>query len=47
LRSLDKRRIRRVFGDLAREEMHTVDEGLAMFLGLGGRLPHPDTQPVQ
>ena len=36
LRSIDKRRIRRVFGELAREEMAAVDEGLAAFLGLGG-----------
>jgi mRNA interferase MazF len=38
LRSVDKRRIRRVFGELAREEIVAVDEGLAVFLGLGGRL---------
>jgi mRNA interferase MazF len=35
LRSIDKRRIRRVFGELAREEIAAVDEGLAAFLGLG------------
>jgi mRNA interferase MazF len=38
LRSIDKRRIRRVFGELAREEIVAVDDGLAVFLGLGGRL---------
>jgi len=38
LRSIDKRRVRRVFGELAREEMAAIDEGLAVFLGLGGRL---------
>lgn len=38
LRSIDKRRIRRVFGELAREEMAAIDEGLAVFLGLGDRL---------
>jgi len=35
LRSIDKRRIRRVFGELAREEMAAIDEGLALWLGLG------------
>jgi mRNA interferase MazF len=35
LRSIDKRRIRRVFGELAREEIAAIDEGLAVFLGLG------------
>jgi mRNA interferase MazF len=35
LRSVDKRRIRRVFGELAPEEIMAVDEGLAAFLGLG------------
>jgi mRNA interferase MazF len=34
LRSIDKRRVRRVFGELTREEMAAVDEGLAMYLGL-------------
>lgn len=35
LRSIDKRRVRRVFGELPAEEMATIDEGLAVFLGLG------------
>ena len=35
LRSIDKRRIRRAFGELAREEIAAIDEGLAAFLGLG------------
>ena len=38
LRSIDKRRIRRVFGELAMDEMAAIDEGLAVFLGLGDRL---------
>jgi mRNA interferase MazF len=38
LRSIDKRRIRRVFGELAREEIASIDEGLAVYLGLSGRL---------
>ena len=37
LRSIDKRRIRRVFGDLPREEMADIDEELAVFLGIGDR----------
>ena len=47
LRSIDKRRIRRVFGELAREEIAAIDEGLALFLGLGDRLHGPGAQPVQ
>lgn len=38
LRSVDKRRVRRVFGRITREEMSRVEEGLALFLGLGERL---------
>ena len=34
LRSLDKRRIRRVFGRIAPGELSALDEGLALFLGL-------------
>ena len=47
LRSIDKRRVRRVFGELAREEMSAIDEGLAAFLGLGDRLHGADAPPVQ
>jgi mRNA interferase MazF len=47
LRSIDKRRIRRVFGELAREEIAAIDEGLAVFLGLGGQLDGPGAPPVQ
>jgi mRNA interferase MazF len=46
LRSVDKRRIRRVFGELAKEEIVAIDEGLAVFLGLGGRL-HGTDAPAQ
>jgi mRNA interferase MazF len=35
LRSVDKRRVRRVFGELAKEELAAIDEGLVAFLGLG------------
>ena len=41
LRSVDKRRVRRVFGTVAREELNAIDEGLAVFLGLGDRLRSP------
>ena len=47
LRSIDKRRIRRVFGDLARPEMAAIDEGLAVFLGFGDRLHGTAVSPVQ
>ena len=47
LRSINKRRIRRVFGELTREEMAAIDEGLAAFLGIGERLHGPDGPPVQ
>ncbi len=38
LRSVDKRRVRRVFGQIPADEMIAVDDGLALFLGLGKRL---------
>ena len=47
LRSVDKRRVRRVFGETAREEMAAIDEGLAVFLGLGDRLHGAGASPVQ
>ncbi len=34
LRSVDKRRIRRIFGRIATDELAAVDEGLGLFLGL-------------
>jgi mRNA interferase MazF len=34
LRSIDKRRIRRVFGELPEDEIAALDEGLMAFLGL-------------
>ena len=46
LRSIDKRRVRRVFGVLAREEIAAIDEGLAVFLGLGAPLDEPETPYV-
>jgi len=47
LRSIDKRRIRRVYGELARAEVAAIDEGLAVFLGLGDRLHGAAVAPVQ
>ena len=42
LRSVDKRRVRRVFGRIARTELDSIDEGLALFLGLAENLRDPD-----
>ena len=35
LRSIDKRRIRRVFGRVTNAELEAIDDGLSLFLGLG------------
>ena len=35
VRSVDKRRIERIFGRLPPEELAAIDEGLSLFLGLG------------
>jgi mRNA interferase MazF len=45
LRSVDKRRIRRVFGVISQRELEGLDEGLALFLGLGATLPSPRSSP--
>jgi len=34
LRSIDKRRIRRIFGQVSASELARIDEGLELFLGL-------------
>jgi mRNA interferase MazF len=47
LRSLDKRRIRRVFGGISPEEMAAVDEGITLFLGLGIGGDGIDPLPLQ
>ena len=48
LRSVDKRRVRRVFGELARKRWRAIDEGLAVFLGLGDRFQGgSNASPVQ
>src|SRR6187551_1161721 len=36
LRSIDKRRIRRVFGIVDKDELASIDLGLELFLGLAG-----------
>jgi mRNA interferase MazF len=36
LRSIDKRRIRRVFGRVMKDELAAVDQGIELFLGLAG-----------
>ena len=47
VRSIDKRRVRRAFGELSQQEMAAIDEGLVVFLGLGNRLHAPGAPPVQ
>ena len=47
LRSVDKRRVRRVFGQLAPDELGAVDDGLVLFLGFGDRLDPELTPRVQ
>ena len=37
LRSIDKRRVRRVFGVVSASEVDALDEGLVLFLGLGAK----------
>ena len=41
LRSVDKRRIRRVFGVVSTGEMEAIDQGLVLFLGLEAEQPSP------
>ncbi|MBI3980090.1 MAG: type II toxin-antitoxin system PemK/MazF family toxin [Chloroflexi bacterium] len=47
LRSVDKRRIRRVFGMLASSELDALDEGLVLFLGLRAKLTPPAADPAE
>jgi mRNA interferase MazF len=35
LRAIDKRRIRRIFGQVSGTELTAIDQGLELFLGLG------------
>jgi mRNA interferase MazF len=46
LRSVDKRRVRSVFGELAHEEIAAIDEGLAVFLGTGRAAQRRGSDPV-
>jgi mRNA interferase MazF len=46
LRSVDKRRIHRVFGVVSSSEVDALDDGLVLFLGLGMKLTPPATLPV-
>lgn len=46
LRSIDKRRIRRAFGEVAAEEIAAIDEGLAAFLRLGTWLVGQNSSPI-
>ncbi len=45
LRSVDKRRIRRVFGRVDSGELGAVEEGLLLFLGLHERATSPSMPP--
>ena len=47
LRSVDKRRVRSVYGELAPEEIDAIDAGLVAFLGLGDRFSFGLGPPVQ
>lgn len=47
LRSIDKRRVRRVFGELPAKETAAIDEGLVVFLGVGDRLRGADQPPAR
>lgn len=45
LRSVDKRRVRRVFGQVGASELGAIDQGLALFLGLADKLePEPSVR---
>lgn len=46
LRSVDKRRVRKAFGALARHEIDAIDEGLAAFLGLDKWLHRKGAAPA-
>ena len=41
LRSIDKRRIRRMFGRISAAELANIDQGLELFLGLAPEAPEP------
>lgn len=43
LRSIDKRRVKRTFGEIEADEIAAIDEGLEVFLGLGKMRLGPGT----
>ena len=45
VRSIDKRRIRRLLGRLAKNELDAIDRGLELYLGLGGTDVRADKKP--
>ena len=47
LRSVDKRRVRAVAGELPPEELAALDEGLAVFLGFGDHFDSMAQQALQ
>lgn len=47
VRSIDKRRVRRVFGEISGGEMAVIDEGLTALLGLGTGLDDHGQKPIQ
>ncbi len=46
LRSVDKKRIRQIFGKITPAEMEAIDLGLCLYLGLESRLS-PGTPSIQ
>jgi len=47
LRSVDKRRVRSVYGELKAAEMAAIDEGLVAFLGISKRLREVGVTPLR
>jgi mRNA interferase MazF len=45
LRSVDKRRVKRVYGTLPTAELAAIDDGVMLFLGLHGSDPSIDDAP--
>jgi hypothetical protein len=45
IRSVDKGRVRLVFGQIDASELKAIDEGLVLFLGLGPRLTPSEQTP--
>lgn len=45
IRSVDKRRVLRVFGQVSPSELQTIDEGLQLFLGLDSLIDRSFSEP--